>query len=448
MGDIYIALGGGGGISSDEVTAASSHVLQGETYVGVDTDDEIGIGTMPNNPTQNVALDCGQSVTIPLGFNPGSTITANSLASQTGGATADDSKVLSSYTYWKDGIKRTGNLSVTSVVSFNVAQYSNLTLIASWAKPSKGPWSGLRVMCKQGGHPSNVNDGTLFYEGSGTSATKSLASGTWYFRAWNYLTTSMGRMYGGYLQASTNNSVIKGQQKFTSSGTYTVPASVRSVEIFCVGGGGSGASSNDGGLGHYCGGGGGGGYTKTGTYTVTPGSSYVVTVGAGGKGVAAAAGNSGGTTSVGTLISAAGGGNGHTPQEKSQCFGGDGGSGGGGSSGSSSIAGGAGGSNGSDGLSSGSSSSRGRGGKGQGTTTREFGSSSGTLYSGGGAGGHYWNGDTVASGGAGGGGEGACGAHGAGYGGSANTGGGGGGSKVLWGGGNGGSGIVIIRWGY
>ena len=145
MGNIYIALGGGGGISSDEVNAASSHVLEGKTYLGADTDDEIGVGTMPNNPAQNVTLNCGQSVTIPLGYNPGSIITANSLASQTGGATADDSKVLSSYTYWRDGVKRTGNLSVTSVVSFRIAQYSSYTKMCIRDRLPAGPNWAIRL---------------------------------------------------------------------------------------------------------------------------------------------------------------------------------------------------------------------------------------------------------------------------------------------------------------
>lgn len=445
MGNIYITLSGGGGISSDEVTTLSSHVLQGKTYVGSDTNDEIGTGTMPKNPAQNVTLNCGQSVTIPLGYNPGSTITANSLTSQTGGVTADDSKVLSSYTYWRDGVKRTGNLSVTSVVSFNVAQYSNLALIASWARPSRGPWSGLRVICKQDGYPSNVSDGTLFYEGSGTSATKALAAGTWYFRAWNYMTTNIGRFYGNYVDKTAANNQVKGQQAITSSGVFTVPANVYNISVFCVGGGGSGGKSSN---RYPCNaGGGGGGYTNTGTFNVNPGQQLSITIGAGGNL------SNGGTTSVNGLLSASGGYAGYV------AGGGSGGSGGG--AGGGRRAGGSDGNNG-EGFASGNFTW----GVGQGRTTRAFGESSNTLYAGGGGGGYAPNGSTTeigGSGGAGGGGIGAFAEDGPGWfaatPGGAGTGGGGGGgcynehsddTRYYWTApyASGGSGIIIIRWGY
>ena len=46
MGKVFISLGGGGGVGSDELTATSANVLTGQKYVGSDTNDEIGIGTM------------------------------------------------------------------------------------------------------------------------------------------------------------------------------------------------------------------------------------------------------------------------------------------------------------------------------------------------------------------------------------------------------------------
>lgn len=481
MGNIYISLGGGGTVSSDEVTAASSHVLKGKTYVGTDTNDEIGIGSMPDNPAQNVSISCGQSVSIPLGYNPGSIITANSLASQTSGATADDSKVLSSYTYWKDGVKRTGNLSVTSVVSFNVAQYSNLTLIASWALPANGPWSGLRVICKQGGYPSNASDGTLFYEGSGTSAIKSMAAGTWYFRAWNYMTTSTGRIYGNYIGTALTNNVVRGQQSFTSSGVFVVPVNVYSIDVFCVGGGGGGATSNSwvGSSNH----GGGGGYTNTvKNVSVTPGQRISVEIGAGGNaGVYKdEEGKCGGTTSVSGICSASGG-EGGAGQSTYPLKAGSGGSGGGAGGYvktddyvDKATHAGAGGSDGSDGAQVLVFKQNGGPGEvpryevsqwtgiGQHKTTRTFGESSGSLYSGGGGGGYKYNYASYSEdsatakaspGGSGGGGAGAD-AWGTAGNGSANTGGGGGagtGGRVNGGnvnGGRGGSGIAIIRWGY
>ena len=74
-------------------------------------------------------LAAGGSVTIPEGYHNGAgKVAAKSLASQTGGATASDGNVLSGYTYWKDGAKRTGtmaNLSGTPNKIQNWRLYNN-----------------------------------------------------------------------------------------------------------------------------------------------------------------------------------------------------------------------------------------------------------------------------------------------------------------------------------
>jgi hypothetical protein len=102
---------------------------------------------------------------------------------------------------------------------------------------------------------------------------------------------------------TTNYPVDKGVPisitTFTSSGTYTVPALCSRIVVQLVGGGGGSAGYQESG--------GAGGFAE-GTYSVTPGATYTVTVGGGGGGVGyyAAAGD-GGTTSFGSLISATGG---------------------------------------------------------------------------------------------------------------------------------------------
>lgn len=373
----------------------------------------------------------------------------------TSDANATEDKILSGYSGYVNGNKINGKLTVQSVVSFNVAQYSNLTLIASWAKPAKGPWSGLRILCKQGGYPANVNDGALFYEGASTSATKQLTAGTWYFRAWNYITTNQGRLYGNYHSATASNSEIKGQQTFTSSGVFTVSANVRSVDAFCVGGGGgvSQATNN-------CSGGGGGGYTQTlKGIAVTPGQQIYVTVGAGGQARSDyddymnRIETAGSSSSFGTFVTANGGNGGY------EYNGGAGGSGGGqrglDSGNDDRRWAGNGGSDGSNGYLMGQyGSTPPTGASGQHTTTRAFGEASGTLYSGGGGGGTSDN-YTVGAGGAGGGGDGAGRNYNKPVSGAAGTGGGGGGTFYQGEEGDyprqysyGGSGIVIVRWGY
>ena len=251
--------------------------------------------------------------------------------------------------------------------------------------------------------------------------------------------------------------------KFITSGTLTfndLGNGSSGVDIFLVGGGGGGGStrtqairgsfgkhSNSWGTydGAYInrndGGGGGGGYTKTMTnISMAASTSYNIVIGAGGAAGSGdnASGSAGGTTQISNITDASvSGGSGGTYET-----GGNGGSGGGASayhkqwtvipctankraclSVSDEYT------NATAGASNGGSSS----GTGQGRTTREFGSSTGTLYAGGGGGGAENNtSGSNAAGGSGGGGAG----HTAG---AANTGGGGGGGSA------GGSGIVIIR---
>jgi hypothetical protein len=98
---------------------------------------------------------------------------------------------------------------------------------------------------------------------------------------------------------------------FTSVGTtsWTVPTGVYSVEYLVVGGGGGAGNGYD----NAGGGGGGAGMVLTGNVAVTPGTSYTVTVGAGGTGGADARTNNPGlpgNNSVFGPITALGGGEG------------------------------------------------------------------------------------------------------------------------------------------
>ena len=217
-----------------------------------------------------------------------------------------------------------------------------------------------------------------------------------------------------YIQDTARNWRIK----FLTSGVFTLLQSV-SVDVFCVGGGGS--CDRLSGSGRRAGG--GGGYTTTQRNQILlSNTGYSVTVGYGG-GTQGTSESDGGPSSFGSIATAAGG-----KRGANFSTGGAGGSGGGGcsnSGGTLSCVGGSDGSNGENGD--------GTGGAGQGTTTREFGEPSGTLYAGGGSGAGYSSSLGPWPGGAGGGGA-------TGQDGTANTGGGGGGR-----GGRGGSGIVIIR---
>lgn len=200
--------------------------------------------------------------------------------------------------------------------------------------------------------------------------------------------------------------------KFLTSGTFKITNMYGfdgNIDVFLVGGGAAGLSASTG-----KGQGGSGGYTKTvRAKHIAAGTSYSIVIG-----------GSGGNTS----------GFGESASRGESWKGGSG-------SGSYNDTG-----NGGNGGSDGSNGGGPHPGSGQGKTTREFGESGKTLYSGGGGGGCYnynnnsWKGGT---GGAGGGGNGGTSeSPNAATAGAANTGGGGGGGVN---GRSGGSGVVIIR---
>lgn len=94
-------------------------------------------------------------------------------------------------------------------------------------------------------------------------------------------------------------------QEFTSSGTWTCPTGTSLVEAVLVGGGGGGGTVHSSITGyHGAAGGGGGGEVKKVSIPVTAGTTYTVTVGAGGSGsttgqTSPVSGGNGGDTSFG-----------------------------------------------------------------------------------------------------------------------------------------------------
>ena len=373
-----------------------------------------------------------------------------------GSGTATPADVLKGVTFTgNDGIEKTGTLEVQSILSFSAAPYSSTQITFTWKNPAKGPFSGVIIVGKTGSYPTSISDGKRWYKGSGnnsapsgsSSATVSGFTGgtTYYFRAFSY-SIKDGDEWIHKTSYTATAATTKGMQVFTESGVFTVPASVRSIDIFCVGGGGAGGDDYRDTDSAGTGGGGGGGYTATKkAYSVTPGQTFAVTIGAGGTVVTGNTGNTGGTTSFGSVLSAEGG-KGGEENRSGSADGGAGGSGGGGAAGTGSYAVyGKGGSDGSDGYGTAKIGTGFYGGTGQGTTTRAFGEADGTLYAGGGG---AYNGSSAGGAGAGGDGGGGKGR----VAGTANTGGGGGGNGEYTNNkgsaGAGGSGICIVRWGY
>jgi hypothetical protein len=102
---------------------------------------------------------------------------------------------------------------------------------------------------------------------------------------------------------------LHGLSLFTSNGTFTVPDGVYSLSVTCVsGGGGAGSSYSTPGEGYTLGGQGGQGAAAYKVLSVTPGTAYSVSVGAGGNGGIGLWGGNGGSTVFGSSLVVATGG--------------------------------------------------------------------------------------------------------------------------------------------
>jgi hypothetical protein len=221
------------------------------------------------------------------------------------------------------------------------------------------------------------------------------------------------------LQAVYGSVYIKpGQQVFTSSSSFVVPANVKQISAVVVGGGGGGGGNDD---SDETGGGGGGGALAYNTFAVTPGETLTITVGAAGTGGnASGAGGAGGQSNIQragvNLVAANGGsggahrGNGGAGGTVSVGTGGSGGTGGAGSDRSSNNGGGGGGAGGysgnggagGGGTSSGASGSGGGGGGGGGGTNNATRGGGGVGILGAGSNGAGGAANTSGSGGSGG----------------------------------------------
>lgn len=410
MGKILMT-GAGGGAASDECTAMLAHVLAGETAVTSDSGDEPGIGTM----------------------------------------------------------------TVNSLLSFSVAVSSGKRVLATWKNPKAAvgkPYSGVYIRYSTSGYPGKTG-GTQIYKGAGNNtASEGMSSvyldmpalgTTYYFSIYPYVTCSAGEMTGDVLNA-TGATAGQINKTFTSSQTYVIPEGYTLMDVFCVGGGSCGIGGNNASnFANCCGGGGGaGGRTITKkNIAISSGQSLAIIIGAGVS--ASNIKGNGGTSSVsrsGSVLASAAGGSGWSKTyayDRGQ--GSSGGSGGGCGAwydpdmSSSHVrnppTNGA--SNGGSATGNAYSGSGWAGGTGQGTTTRAFGESSGTLYAGGGGGGGFDISGLMygGAGGSGGGGSGSGARGGNGSAATANTGSGGGGgsggTSLAGNGGNGASGIVLLR---
>ena len=162
---------------------------------------------------------------------------------------------------------------IASITNFSLALYAHKQVRLTWAKPTRGLWSGTRFVFKYDSMPTSTEDGFYKFDSADVHfETGRLEERQLYVRAYSYVTTNSGRWYDdGKVSATIRVSGISGAVSFgAGAGTWTVPEGVRRIRYILVGHGGNGGPGN----GRYVpGGGGGGGYFTTGYMDVTPGQS-------------------------------------------------------------------------------------------------------------------------------------------------------------------------------
>lgn len=165
---------------------------------------------------------------------------------------------------------------IASITNFSATMYAHKQVRLTWARPTKGLWSGVHFIFKYGSMPDGIYDGTTFWDSADVhyETTRPLREGLLYIRAYSYVETNQGRWYdydGTPVYTTIQVTGISGSVTLgAGAGTWTVPEGVRRIRYILVGHGGNGGSGN----GYYVpGGGGGGGYFTTGYMDVTPGQS-------------------------------------------------------------------------------------------------------------------------------------------------------------------------------
>lgn len=410
----------------------------------------------------------------------------------------------------KTSLRDTGGGNIASYISFNgsTANFSGRYLYGDGASVSSGTLGRYIGSLKDNATANTLNSTEIYIpnytssnnksfsvdnvtENNGTNADQNIIAGLWSNTAaitsislspasGSFRAGSSATLYGIKSIASAPKatggiiSYVNGYwvHTFTSSGTFTPTQNLSNVEYLVVAGGGAGSVNigGGGGAGGYrssvVGESSGGGASAESRLSLTSGTNYTVTVGAGGTKASFPTKGSNGSDSVFGSITAVGGGAGAVGSSSNSAN--SGGSGGGGAlspgtangsgtanqgyaggAGAGSISTGGAGGGGGAGQAGSANGTRVSGKGGDGVTSSITGTAVTRAGGGGGGGGSSQN-ITVGAGGAGGGTSGGAGADALNA--AANTGAGGGGGgvnssdSVGYAAGNGGSGIVVVRY--
>lgn len=225
MGRLNISVGGGGGISSDEVTAVLTDVLEGTTALTSDSNDEIGEGAMLDksgtSQAAEASLDTTNSrlqMTVPetgkystasklyaaysairtlIGLTAAKIISGNTILGLAGTATSDatiraESQLLKGViAYGKNGVKYTGTIASLAAKTYTPGT-SNQTIAAgqylSGAQTIKGD-ANLKA--------ANIKNGVSIFGITGTYEGYTRPNSTYlYYRGHNAASFALGSYLG------------------------------------------------------------------------------------------------------------------------------------------------------------------------------------------------------------------------------------------------------------
>lgn len=206
---------GGGGVSSDETTVVASQVLAGKTYLGSDTDDEAGTGTMPNiqavDPAKSLSYDSGLVYARMSNgahiSNASSGYPEVSITTQTKSV----SPTASSQTVSPDANKVLSGVTVNGVSNLTAGNIKNGVTVGGTAGTYKGLGSAAA---------SQVLSGATFSTASLSNASGTMPNYSGYTSTGNYVSSTFRSATSGYVYASP------GSTGYYSTGSYLrIPAS-------------------------------------------------------------------------------------------------------------------------------------------------------------------------------------------------------------------------------
>lgn len=206
---------GGGGVSSDETTVVASQVLTGKTYLGSDTDDEAGTGTMPNiqavDPAKSISYGSGLAY---ARMSNGAHITNASSGYPEVSITTQTKSVsptASSQTVSPDANKVLSSVTVNGVSNLTAGNIKNGVTVGGTAGTYKGLGSAAA---------SQVLSGATFSTASLSNASGTMPNYSGYTSTGNYVSSTFRSATSGYVYASP------GGTGYYSTGSYLrIPAS-------------------------------------------------------------------------------------------------------------------------------------------------------------------------------------------------------------------------------